>query len=162
VKNTDIPIALLGPAVVGFVVGLEHTPVAAARTAMALPAIGAVVAALMLPALYIGTSLVGEAPRARALAGAALHAAQSCGHALLGMAIPLAFLLATTRSTATASWIGAATLAMGAWCGLRVLRDDAIGSDPEPRSWWIYAVWSLTALGIGARLYAGAVPGGLS
>lgn len=159
-KKANLSIALLGPAVIGGIVGLEQSPSAASQAAVSIPVITALVAGLMLPALYIGVGLVGDLPRPRALATSMLRATQSSGHASIGMAIPLAFLLSTTRSVGLASVVGGAVIAIAAVCGLRVLRDEAIGADPDPPAWWIYNIWSVTALGIGARLYIDAMPKG--
>ena len=152
--STDWLLAAAGPLAIGAIVGAQGGALAIAQRSVTLPLILLGVAAVMLPALYIGTSLIGAAPPARDVAAAFGRGFRACGVSLLGLAAPAAFLLATSRSDAMGVALGALITAVGAFAGLRVISGDLFS---ETRDAFlvrcVFGVWALVSLGIGLRLY---------
>jgi hypothetical protein len=74
--------------------------------------------------------------------------------ALLGLLMPVAFLLATSESRSAAALVGALVITVGVFAGLRVLLSDLYGDAREPVTVrLVFAVWSAVALAIGASMY---------
>ncbi len=144
--------ALAGPVALGALLGLEVGPATALLKALILPTILLGVATVMVPALYIGSTLTGMAPPASAMAGSLGRGFRACGLVMLGLAGPVLFLLATTESATTTTFLGICTTLAGVSAGLRIIFADLF----EKRSLtacMAFAAWALVALGIGLHLY---------
>ena len=70
---SDGLLAAAGPLAIGAIVGMQRGAVAIAHGSLPLPLILAGVTAVMLPALYIATSLMGAAPPAARVGDAVLR-----------------------------------------------------------------------------------------
>lgn len=157
---TALLAAAAGPAAIGAVLGMPRGGLAMASGAAILPGILLGVTLLMVPALYIATSLLGAAPPARETPRHLTRALGAMGIVLLGLAPPSAFLAATMGSAGTALALGALVTIGGTLIGLRRL---FAGMFAEQRA-GVLAVfacvaWSLVALVIGGRLFFDALGG---
>ncbi|ACY12912.1 hypothetical protein [Haliangium ochraceum] len=143
---------LAGPVALGAVLGLEVGPLTALLKSLALPAVLLGVAAVMVPALYVGATLTGAAPPAHLLVRSLGRGFRACGLVMLGLVAPALFLLATTQALGVAALVGTAATAAGVLIGLRVLFTDLFrGRSTVAIA--AFALWSLVALGIGLRLF---------
>lgn len=155
---TDALVAAAGPAVIGAILGLQGNhpslgALGALRDALALPLLIAGVTAAMVPALYIATSLAGAAPHARQVAATVARALRSAGLVMLGLAVPAAFLLTTTRSVDLIDLVGLLVVATAMLIGLRVIFRDLFTDRPALMARAIFALWSLVSLATGMRLF---------
>ena len=149
-------LAVAGPVAFGIAIGLPVGPFAAARQAIALPATIFGVAALVVPALYIGGALAGVAPPVREFAGSVGAALRALGVCLLGFTPPAAFLIATNPGAEAAGLIGACTLAVSAAVALRALYERLFQPGrPHLHHALLYTAWSALTLLIGGLLHAG-------
>ena len=150
----SITAAAVGPVVLGAIIGSPGGPFAAAHDAMTVPALVFGVTLIMVPALYVATAIAGAAPSARGFGRAVGLGLRSCGVAMLGLAAPAAFLVATGEDAEVGFVVGAAVLATGILIGLRALYRTLFA---EPRTAVIHVVvyfgWSCLALIIGALFY---------
>jgi hypothetical protein len=154
-RSKDPLVALGGPALVGAIVGARGGTAAFARDVLLVPGVIGGVTLLMLPALYIGASLVATAPAPAALARTVGRALAACGVLLLGLAAPAAFLLATIKGEDAAWIVGALVLASGGLAALRVVYVEVL--DAERASVGMLALftgWAIVALAMGFRLCA--------
>ncbi len=157
----SVPTALLvafgGPAAAGALLGLRAGAADALAQAGALPAVMAGTAALTLPALYIGASILGLVPAADVMARATLAALRATGLLLLGLAPALAFLIATLPSPSVALALVAAATAGAVLAGLRTLHLALSAAAPADRPPLLLTAlltgWSLAALAIGGQLF---------
>lgn len=155
-------VAVAGPAAIGAVLGMPEGGLAMASGAAALPAILLGVTVLMLPALYISTSLLGAAPPAGATLAHLGRALWSTGTVLLGLAGPSAFLAATMGSRGTALALGALVTLGGALVGLRALFAGMFAGRAVATTGVVAcAAWSLVAMTIGGRLFWDTLGGAL-
>jgi len=153
-------VAAAGPAAIGAVLGMPRGGLAMASGAAILPAILLGVTVLMVPALYITTSLLGAAPPARETPTHLGGALRAMGTILLGLAPPSAFLAATMGSGATVLVLGALVTTFGTLVGLRRLFAGMFGGRPAGMPAVLAcALWSLVALVIGGRLFWQALGG---
>ncbi|WP_428265953.1 hypothetical protein [Haliangium sp.] len=144
--------AVCGPVALGVILGLEVGPAAALLKAVALPGVLLAVAAVMVPALYIGATLAGVAPPALDMLSSLGRGFRACGLVMLGLAAPVVFLLATTSAPGVPVLLGACVTAAAVVTGLRVLFSDLFAG-ATLRAMAGFAAWSVVALGIGLRLY---------
>lgn len=142
----------IGPAAIGAALGLTEGPTILISRAAALPAVIVGVAALMLPALYIGSAFLGVAPKARAVARSSKEALKDMGIIFLGLAPPLIFLVAASMEGSTVRLLGSLVVGLGVALGLRALYVRLF----DRRSFkavGLFAGWSLVCVGIGAQLF---------
>ncbi len=152
--SIDWILASAGPVAIGAILGMQSGAPAIVEKSLALPLLLVGVAVIMLPALYIGISLIGAAPPARDVMRAVARGFRACGVILLGLTAPSAFLLATSQNGVLAALLGAAVVAVGAFAGLRVIFSDLVSRRSEPvLIAAVFALWSLVSLAIGARMY---------
>jgi hypothetical protein len=150
----DALCALGGPLVIGAIAGMRAGPFAAAHEAVLTPAVLFGVTALMIPALYIVTAFAGIAPAARGFAGAIGEGLRACGVALLGLAAPAAFLVATAQTAEAAALVGTAALCAAALVGLRALYHRLFAATRRDLLHvLVYGCWSLLALLLGAMFW---------
>ncbi len=155
--------AVAGPATAGLCYGLATDLPTALHLAALLPALVLGVAALMIPALYVGSALAGVAPPGRAFARAALDALDDLGVTLLGLSPALAFLVVAAQH---ASWSAVFELiAVATAVGLalrslylRLFSTPAADDDVSPpllahhlRALPLFGGWSLVSVGLGLR-----------
>jgi hypothetical protein len=154
-----IALAAAGPILLGGVLSARLGEIA---PLVALPLIVAGLTALTIPALYIGSAAIGAAPAPDAIAASVGRALASLGAALCGLAVPLAFLVATS-ATGVGVGLGSVALVVASLFGLGALyRGLFSGQPPSFLRDGLFGVWALVALGIGARLYADLALGAVS
>ena len=164
-KRQDLLQAIAGPVVLGGVLGIPMGTSALLQEAATLPAVLFGTTLLMVPALYIGSTILGVAPSAQAVARAVGKGLSACGALLLGLAPLCAFLLVTTADL-DMTWFfgtsdhfgvvwlfGVCALATGLFFGLRALRDAMFKE--EKKALWLplFWSWSFVALLVGERLF---------
>ena len=117
----DVCLALGGAAVTGFILASPDGPPAMVVRAATLAAIVAGSVAVMLPPLYIASASFGVAPPAMSFLQCASGALRSAGIVLLGLAPPLAFLVATCDILDSIWLLGNAAFGLAALLGVRSL-----------------------------------------
>jgi len=158
------PMAVLvtvgGPVAVGAALGLPFGPRALLIEAAVVPAVVLGLTLLMLPALYIGTSLLGVAPPAGATVTTVGCALRASGTVLLGLAAPTAFLLATTTDPRLVRLLAVVVVAASVLCGLRILYLSMFHSrGTHLRALPVFVAWAFVCGAIGARLLTSTLPG---
>jgi hypothetical protein len=149
-ESRPVAMAAAGPIAVGAVLALRLQDVA---PLVAVPVSVFAVTALTLPALYIATAVFGAAPPVGHVVRAVGRALQALGVVLLGVAMPLGFLVATAGQGASFA-LGALALAGAAAIGLRALHGALFEHGPAVSGrGLLFISWALIALVIGARLY---------
>lgn len=126
-----------------------------------VPAVTFGIPALTAPALYVGITLVGEAPPLTAVARAIGRALVALAIVQLGLAVPAGFLVATA-SPATAHAIVAFAVALASAVAVLRLLDELTPPAAPPPDLGRRAVewaWLLATVAIVARTYADAVGG---
>ena len=152
-----LALAVSGPAALGAAIGARFGIAALATRAALTPAIVVGVTALMVPALYIAASLVGEAPPMGRFGAAAAAGLRAAGIAMLGLTGPALFLIGTARGTAAVWLVGGGALFAGVLVGLRALYRALFGEGLAPNlRLVVFGSWSAVAMAIGARLLVGA------
>jgi hypothetical protein len=149
----DYSFVATGPLVLGGTLQLGAGWRAALHGAVGLAATIGMVSLIMMPALYIGGSVLGVLPGATRTAAAILRGMRAFGIVLLGLAPPAAFLLATGVVAETVLVLGALVLVGAMLCGLAVLYGDLVQPDGPLRFPAFFFVWGVVASGIGARLF---------
>jgi hypothetical protein len=144
----------------GAIAGMRAGPFAAGHEAVVTPAVLFGVTALMIPALYISTAFAGIAPAARGFAGAIGEGLRACGVALLGLAAPAAFLVATAETAEAAALVGTAALCASTVVGLRALYLRLFAARRDLTHVLVYGCWSLLALLLGAMFWPHGLAGG--
>lgn len=117
----DVSLALGGAAVTGFVLALPDGAAAMVTRALSLAGITVGATAVMLPPLYIAATTFGVAPPAAAFLQCASTALRTAGIVLLGLAPPLAFLVATSTLLESVWLLGNAAAGLAALLGVRSL-----------------------------------------
>lgn len=157
-KTVDAAIVALGPVVVGacLALGHGHTLESSAR----VPVVFVMVAAMMVPALYIGAAMLGVAPSASRVAEGVGAAFRSASVAFLGFAPAVAFLVATESADQSMGFLGQGVVLVGALLAMRTLYRVVFGGDARPdpiaaktKVVALFAVWALVSIGIGGHLY---------
>lgn len=148
----DAAIVAAGPVVAGACLGLGHGGVLA--SAARIPVVFVMVAAVMLPALYIGSALLGVAPSIHRIVSASASAFRSAALLFLGTAPAVAFLVTTREADARLWFLGQGVVLIAAVLALRELYVQAFtGCAAHMRAVPLYGAWALVSLGIGAHLY---------
>lgn len=153
----DLLPLVAGPASLGLCVGLRHGLGAALVFAVAMPAIWLGVAALTVPALYVGAAVAGVAPPAVRVAPAVGAGLRDAGVALLGVAPAALFLVATSADPATVHAIACGVAGLGAGLGLWRVARRMLGQVSEEgvgRAVALGAGWAVVCVGIGGHLFA--------
>jgi hypothetical protein len=148
--------SIVGPLVLGAVLGLPWGGGAALYEAAVLPSVLFGTVLLMFPALYIGATILGVAPSAAVVMRAFTKGLSSTGALLLGFAPLCAFLLLTNTTEPLWAWLlGAGTLTISLWMGLRTLQSEMFSPQEKSYLWWpLFWGWALIALVIGERLFS--------
>ena len=158
VSSSSALLAAAGPVAVGAAIGLPFGPFAVARQAIALPATIIGVAALVVPALYIGGALAGIAPPMKPFAGAVVAALRALGVCLLGLTPPAAFLIASNPGVEAAGLVGAGALVVAAAVALRTLYEGLFEPGrPLLHHKLLYVGWSGLTLLVGGLLHVGSL-----
>jgi hypothetical protein len=148
----DAAIVALGPIAAGACLALGHGNTLA--TAVRVPVVFVLVAAMMVPALYIGAALAGIAPSAKRVAGGVFAAFRSASYAFLGFAPAVAFLVATESRDQSMSFLGQGVVLAGGLLALRTLYRVVFDEcTARGRAIVLYGAWALISLGIGGHLY---------
>lgn len=144
--------AVAGPLLMGSALGLAHGPSAALVGAIGMGALVGGLAAIMLPALYIGSAFAGQAPEARQVLEAAGEALREMGVLLVGLSPALAFLLVTAGSDGAQTVLSMLVVALGAAMGLRAFFTRLCGGQrPQPAMSALYLAWAGVCMGLGAQ-----------
>lgn len=145
-------VALAGPALAGAVLNLPFGPVRLAAGAALLPAILLGVTLVMVPALYIGATLLGAAPPVDTVAVAAARGLRACGILLLGLCAPSAFLLATAHGRVGTALLTLAVVGGGAAVALRTLYRDVFPDAAARRKILpLFVAWTAVTIAIGCH-----------
>jgi len=151
-NKSDAAIVALGPVVAGACLALGHGNTIA--TAVRVPVVFVVVAAMMVPALYIGAALLGIAPSARKVAGGVFTAFRSASLVLLGLAPAVAFMVASASEDQSMGLLGQGVVLIGGLMALRALYREVFDEcASRARAVALYGVWAVVSLGIGGHLY---------
>ena len=147
--TSSVASAVAGPLAVGAVLTLRlHDP----APLVAVPAVVGAVAALTLPALYIAAAVVGVAPPIAEVVRAVYGLTLLLAALLLGLVLPLAFLVASS-GPGTAFVLGAVAVTTAAAIALKVLREALfVGGAIDGRAVLFWS-WAAIALVIGGRLF---------
>jgi hypothetical protein len=146
-------LAVTGPALVGAALGMPFGLSRLLSQAAAVPAIVVGLSVLMIPALYIATTLIGVAPAAERVAAASVSALGAAGTVLLGLAPATLFLIATSRTTLVVWVLGFLVLSAGMLASLRILFSDLFStSGARLRALPVFLIWTVVTLGLGAHL----------
>lgn len=141
----------LGPAALGLALAAQDAT--RATEIGRLPVLWLGVAALMTPALYIGSALSGLDHRARDVVSAAARALGRGGALLAGLAPALLFVVVTSGAAGRAL-VGLAAIA-GAVTGLGVLfRELFVEPDAGVLPRFVFLGWAAVLIGIAGQLYA--------
>lgn len=146
-------LGLMGIAGVGAIAGIERGAFAVIHDAALLPACIAIVIAVLVPALYIGSSMAGEEIHLRELGVAILAGLRSAGVAALGLMAPVLFLLASTTDSRMAEFLVGCVLLFVGTLGLWAMYRWLFGA--RPHSPWVttgYVLWALIFVGIAAKV----------
>ena len=148
--------SIVGPLVLGAVLGLPWGGGAVLYEAAVLPSVLFGTVLLMFPALYIGATILGVAPSAQIVVRAFSKGLSSTGALLLGFTPLCAFLLLTNTTDLLWAWmLGAGTLTVSLWIGLRTLQSEMFAQQEKSYLWWpLFWGWALVALVIGERLFS--------
>lgn len=146
--------ALLGPIVLGAVLGIPLGTSALLKEALILPSVLFGTTLLMVPALYIGATILGVAPSASTVGKALVRSLISCGAMLLGLSPLCAFLLLTTTNVELVWFLGTGALTASILLGLRALRETMFDSNQKTHIWLpLFWVWAGLSLLVGERLF---------
>ena len=160
----DVSLALGGASVTGFVLATHDGPAAMVMRALSVAAITLGATVVMLPPLYIASTTFGVAPPAAEFLKCASTALRSAGVVLLGLAPPLAFLVATSNLLDSVWLLGNAAAGLAALLGVRSLwyslfLAEVPGSVLEGRAvlprrpMFIYLIWIAVGASITASLF---------
>ena len=151
-------LGLGGPILLGATLGIPFGLGCVFKQAATVPAALVGVGALMIPALYIVTSLIGVAPPAQQVVRAATSALRSSGTIMLGLAPATVFLMATSRTELAALILGMLIAGVSMFAAFRGLFSDLFAcSGVRPRAVPVFLLWSGVSLGLGAHLFIGAL-----
>jgi len=154
-RGLKLPLSLVvGPLLLGFCLGLPYGILPALQSAYLLPAIIVGVGAFMLPALYIGTAFLGQAPSARGLLHIALAALQDMSIVLAGIAPATLFLLVTLHGARLDLLLAPLPVILAALLALRALLHRLRETGTSGATFLVtFGIWSAVTLGIGSHLF---------
>lgn len=146
-------LGLLGSAGLGAIAGIDQGAFAVLHDAAVLPACIGIVTMVLVPALYIGSSMGGMEIRLQELGRAVLAGLRAAGVAALGLMAPMLFLLTSTTNPRVSEFLVSVVLlfvgCLGLWATYRRLYG------PRPQSTGVitaYVLWALVFVGIGAKV----------
>jgi hypothetical protein len=146
-------LGLMGSAGLGAIAGIDRGAFAVVHDAAVLPACIGIVTLVLVPALYIGSSMGGMEIRLQELGRAVLAGLRAAGVAALGLMAPMLFLLTSTTNPRVSEFLVSAVLlfvgSLGLWATYRRLYG------PRPQSTGVataYVLWALVFVGIGAKV----------
>lgn len=146
-------LGLMGTAGIGAVAGIERGVFAVLHDAAVLPACIAMVTLVLVPALYIGSSMSGIEVRIPQLGRAVLAGLRASGVSALGLLAPMLFLLTSTSDPRVAQFMVAAVLLFVGCLGLWATYRQLYGTAAKPAGLaTLYGLWALVFVGIGAKV----------
>lgn len=147
--------AAAGTAALGAAVSSAAGPLAAIAGGISLAGVTFGVALLMVPTLYVGSSLIGQRPSMATIFSGAIDALGRAGGVALGLSPALLFLVATTIDPGTAAALAHLAVAGCITLGLVAFHRATFEDHERPLGLGLglYLVWSLIGLGIGWRLW---------
>lgn len=148
-------VAILGPTALGACLTAFSPGTPAWELAARVPGLSWGLAALTVPALYIGLAYLGTAPAAGRMASAALGGLYASGLLLLGLVPAVAFLAATVTTPRAAQLVGALAFALAGLAGLQRFFATAFADEEGGvRRTMALIVWTAVTGGLGLHLYA--------
>jgi hypothetical protein len=148
-----ITLALAGSAGLGAIAGMDRGVFAVAHDAAVLPASIALVTLVLVPALYIGSSLGGIQIALPALGRSVLAGLRSAGVAALGLMAPMLFLLASTNDARVSFLLISVVLLFVGCLGLLATYRRLYGNARQSLAVsGMYSLWALVFVGIGAKV----------
>lgn len=146
-------LGLMGSAGIGAIAGIDRGAFAVVHDAAVLPACIAIVTLVLVPALYIGSSMGGMEIRLQELGRAVLAGLRSSGVAALGLLAPMLFLLTSTVDPRVSRFLVAAVLLFVSCLGLWATYRRLYGQEAQPAAVAaLYSLWALVFIGIGAKV----------
>ncbi len=146
-------LAGIGSVALGATAGSDRGVFAVLRDAATLPASIALVLAVLVPALYIASSMTGVVIRLPDLGIALLAGLRAAGLASLGVVAPLLFLMASTEDHVTSRILIALSLLAVGLLGLRAIYSQLYGRTVHSVSIIaLYLSWSAVFLGLAAKI----------
>ena len=146
----DLFLVILGPAALGLAASLGGDLDGLASAVITLPAVVLGTTVFMLPALYIGSALVGADAGAREMGRHALAALREAGMGCLGLAPAMMFLCAT--STLGGGLAVQLALLFAMILGLRGLHARLFAEHEGFFASLVFTAWAAVAVGIGSQL----------
>ncbi len=139
-----------GAAALGALSGLDRGLVEMLDRAMSLPLVFVIEAVVLMPALYIGSALLGLSPRLDLLMRAGSATLGDIGRLLLGLTPALSLTIATSQSPRTAEFVAFCALALAALLGLHRFYGLVFSKVSRPEATLpLFIAWSIPVLGIG-------------
>lgn len=154
--SRGLAVAIGGPTLIGALIGLGTGGglAGAVQHGFTLTAIIVGVAALTLPALYVGAAMNGLAPPLRDAARASQAAMVDAGIVMLGLAPVLAFFALTASSGATVLVLVHLLLAIGLLIPMQALYVRVFAdADRQHVALSLFAAWALVALAMGWKFF---------
>jgi hypothetical protein len=151
---------LVGPVALGAALGFSQGVLTMLTNALALPTLVLGLALTMTPALYIGLSLTGGAPKAAEVAHATLSALRSSGLVMAGFAPATLFIVASTHVEHQANLVATVVVGTAVVLGLRCLSDLLFSRQRSARHVVVYGAWAVIGLALGADLLNTVLNGG--
>ena len=149
-------LAVAGAAAIGWIVAIPDNVFASIKMALLTPAILLGLACALTPALYILLALTGAGTGPGKFAAAVVAGLRATGLTALACAGPLLFFAATSSGDKAAVLLGVTGLGLALVVGLAALEKAA--SDRHTTTSALAMIgWSVAALAIGLRLFAGAI-----
>jgi len=147
----EVAIGIAGAAALGAAAGSGHGLAMGLRGAALAPLLFFGGAALALPPMVLCGTWSGSRATLAELGRHTAGTLGALGRALLGLALPAAFLSATVRTRAGLGVLVATLSVAGLAAVLRQARALRAAED-APHAWLAIAAWGTLSLGIGARL----------
>lgn len=146
-------LGLIGSAGIGAIAGIDRGAFAVLHDAAVLPACIGIVTLVLVPALYIGSSMGGVEIKLQELGRAVLAGLRAAGVASLGLMAPMLFLLTSTVDPRVSQLLVSAVLLFVGSLGLWATYRELYGPLPQPAGIaTAYCIWSLVFVGIGAKV----------
>lgn len=146
--------ALGGPAMIGLCLGIQGELSGMFLLPICLPLLSMLIAALTLPGLYVGASMLESAPAAAVLLRRTWEAMSDGGVALLGLSPALLVLTSASSSTDESVVLTTCALGLGLGLALRSFWRRMLGQGAHmARLVVLLSVWSLIVTGISWQMY---------
>ena len=152
VTTKTLAVAVAGMALVGACLGMRGGFESMVWRTAVIPVAYFGIAAMTIPALYVGTAYLGAAPSAPAVVKASKRALRDIGVVFLGMAPAIAFLMVSLDSTFTAGILAFLVMGFGSAVGLRTFYTRVSCVERKGHALVMFLVWAGVSLQAGAHV----------